>query len=242
VQFINQTIEKANIRSIASLFITNYATFHIDAIPPTMCDLISGPPLRSLASITLQRWFVSTSTLLPTTLPNLTHLCIISDRASECGTLPLFSRLKSLTLRFCTDAVFNALTTLTNLETLNIGNLSEVKDNDTIEYTSGNGRELSDSSAHLLGLFTNLVNLTLCGLRISDDSLGHLSTLTRLRFLDLTYCLKITDNGLEKLAPLTNLQQLDLWRTKTSEEGLKKWAEKRHVKFNRHRLIKAFDT
>jgi len=155
------------------------------------------------------------------------------------------TRLKSLTLRFYTEGVIETLSTsLTNLERLNIGNLSEVKENDTIEYTSGNGRELSDSTVHCLTRLTSLISLNLCGLRLTDDALGHLRSLTRLRTLDLTYCLKITDEGVNKLAPLTTLDHLELWRTKVSEEGIRKLIEKRKtpLTWNKSRVIKAYDT
>jgi len=125
-----------------------------------------------------------------------------------------------------------------------LGNLSEVKENDTIEYTSGNGRELSDSSLHIVTRLTNLVNLSLCGLRLTDESLSSLTSLTHLNTLDLTYCLKITDEGVNKLMTLTNLRHLELWRTKVSEDGIKKFAQKRAtpITWNRARVIRPFDT
>jgi len=226
---------------VASLAITTYTTLNIDPFPLDL-SILNGA-LRSLTSLTLQRWFLPPSFLTPVHFPKLTHLCIISEKAAETGTLNQFTRLKSLTLRFYTEKVFETLsTTLTQLENLNIGNLSEVKENDTIEYTSSNGRELSDTSAHHLGKMTNLRRLSLCGLRITDESLVHLTSLVRLQFLDLTYCLKITDEGLNKLTRLTNLMHLELWKTKITDENVNKFVEKKSTTWNKSRLLKTFDS
>jgi len=241
--FLNWVFENCNTRIMSSLSITAYSSLHIDPFPVDI-NIVACSPLCALTSLTLQRWFISPSLVVPTILPNLTHLCVISDKTSEAQPIASqFTRLKSLTLRFYTDKAFETLsTTLTRLEYLNIGNLSEVKENDTIEYTSSNGRELTDTSAHHVSRLTNLVSLNLCGLKLTDQSLAHLTTLTRLRLLDLTYCLKITDDGLNKLTTLTNLEHLELWKTKITEGSLQQFVTRRNTTWNKRRLLKVYDS
>jgi len=126
--------------------------------------------------------------------------------------------------------VLSSLTTLTDLESLNIGNLSEIRtSHETIEYTSKNGREVTDGTFHYVLKFTNLRRLQIGGLSITDRSLERLTALRGLEYLSLTWCQRITDNGLAYLTCLTNLRELETWHSGVSQEGIKKFLSSKNV-------------
>jgi len=80
--------------------------------------------------------------------------------------------------------------------------------------------QASDASlAHLKGV-TTLRELHLCGTRITNVGLEHVSSLTSLRVLDCWRCKDFTDAGLEHLAAMPHLQRLSLWNTNVTDDGL----------------------
>jgi hypothetical protein len=60
--------------------------------------------------------------------------------------------------------------------------------------------------------------------RITDDGLGHLATLTNLEYLRLDGT-EVTDAGLAQLKPLTKLKQLTLHRTYVTVAGVAKFRQ-----------------
>jgi len=226
-RFANKIIDCCWQSNLISLLITSYGTLHIDSMPETIVSKLScAPCLRSLSSLVLQRWSVSPSELRSNHFPKLTHLTIISSNVTEkeYSCIELFSNLKSLTVRFVTEPMLNSITKLTGLQCLNVGNLCEVRTNyETIEYSSKNGREVSDDTFPYLTRMTGLRELHINGLSISDRSLAKLTSLVSLTYLDLTWCQRITDNGLGYLTSLSNLQVLEVWHSGISEAGIQKF-------------------
>ena len=66
-----------------------------------------------------------------------------------------------------------------------------------------------------------MVEVSLGGGEITDNSIGFLKRLTRLEYLDIS-SVKVTDSGLNQLKGLTNLQSLWLEDCKVSGKGVKK--------------------
>src|SRR5687767_14024302 len=87
-----------------------------------------------------------------------------------------------------TDNGLSHLSTLINLNTINLNYFSIIID--------------------------NLNSLNLTGSNISDNGLTHLLTLINLKKLNLESCLKITDNTLSHLSTLININTLNLAQTK----------------------------
>ena len=97
------------------------------------------------------------------------------------------------------------------------------KDNDfplllTIDWAATPARTGNDD----LKVFSQMPDLewvALFGQDVSDASVVHLRTLTKLRGLDLTSS-KVTDQGLGLLTHLTRLEHLDLRATKVTDESI----------------------
>eukprot|EP01125_Pyxidicula_operculata_P006441 TRINITY_DN222_c0_g1_i5.p1 TRINITY_DN222_c0_g1~~TRINITY_DN222_c0_g1_i5.p1 ORF type:complete len:268 (-),score=-6.03 TRINITY_DN222_c0_g1_i5:333-1136(-) len=220
VKFITWAV--ANCDSVKVLKITSYSSFSVDKLPTSILNCLSSTSLRSLTSLSIQRWSMSTNQLDLNVLSNLTHLTLISDKSSESGSLPYLTKLESLTLRFVHNSVFRDLHTLTNLQTLNVGNLSEVRgDGYVVEYVSRE-LDLNDESVSYLHQFTNLKKLNLCGLRITDAAFNNISNLSNLRSLDLVWCSGISD-PLSHISKLSSLTSLAVWKTGISDDLITKY-------------------
>eukprot|EP01123_Difflugia_compressa_P008200 TRINITY_DN2391_c1_g1_i1.p1 TRINITY_DN2391_c1_g1~~TRINITY_DN2391_c1_g1_i1.p1 ORF type:complete len:378 (-),score=58.93 TRINITY_DN2391_c1_g1_i1:2-1135(-) len=231
-KYVIKTLSKCHPNTIRSLLVTSYGTLHIDTAPDTLKhQLTSCHSLNSLSSLVIQRWSLSPSDLIAKSLPHLTHLTIISASSSNGGDLGLFSNLRSLTLRFVSEPMLSSIVHLKQLHTLNIGNLSEIRPtHETIEYTSKNGREVTDATFHYVLQFGQLRRLYLGGLGISDRSLERLATtLTTLNVLSLTWCQRITDMGLGHLTSLRDLRELETWHSGVTKEGVASFVRRRNV-------------
>eukprot|EP01124_Arcella_intermedia_P023307 TRINITY_DN3682_c0_g1_i1.p2 TRINITY_DN3682_c0_g1~~TRINITY_DN3682_c0_g1_i1.p2 ORF type:complete len:348 (+),score=70.04 TRINITY_DN3682_c0_g1_i1:796-1839(+) len=221
---ILKTFDKCHPNALQTLQITSYGTLHIDPAPEKLKQKLFHSNLLGLTSLSIQRWSLSPSDLTSLHLPSLTHLTLISSSsaAAEPASLPAFPDLRSLTLRFVTESLLQSIQSFTSLVTLNVGNLSEIRQttNETIEYTSKNGREVSDATFHYILNFPNLTELNLSGLSITDKSLARLSQLGSLRKLSVTWCQKVTDCGLAQLSPLANLTEVEAWHSGITAEGV----------------------
>ena len=72
---------------------------------------------------------------------------------------------------------------------------------------------IDDAAARAIGKQLSLVSLDLCGSRaLTDEGVGGLHGLVRLRSLNLSRCANLTDAGLSKLSHLNALEQLMLER------------------------------
>lgn len=80
--------------------------------------------------------------------------------------------------------------------------------------------QASDASLARLTGVTTLQELHLCGTKITNMGLKHVSGLTSLRVLDCWRCKNLTDAGLEHLAAMPHLQRLSLWNTNVTDDGL----------------------
>jgi len=198
----------------------------IDIIPTSILTKLYSPSLYSISSLGLQRWSLSLADISPSYFPALTHLAFVSNHTTVTDeeALEKFGNLRSLTIRFITEKLLQNLTKLTQLESLNVGKLSETRTNiETIEYSSKSGREVTDDTFHYVTKLSSLKSLCLNGLGITDGSLEKLTQLGNLTHLDITWCQRITDTGLMYLTTLTNLKTLDLWRSGVSEAGINRF-------------------
>jgi hypothetical protein len=66
-------------------------------------------------------------------------------------------------------------------------------------YTDGNNADVTDGTLELLSAVRSLEVLDLEWATISDVGLHHLTRLTRLRWLDLSFCSGFSEGGLEGL-------------------------------------------
>ena len=102
----------------------------------------------------------------------------------------------------CTPRAWAALTRLTNLQQLTLGNSTA-----------------TDQSAALFAKMANLRVLYLGQSRITDAGLVRLSKLPELRVLDV-YDTKVTDRGVAELTKMEKLEQLNLSGTRVTNKGV----------------------
>ena len=134
-------------------------------------------------------------------LASLTSLTMRSAPLITSASLSLLWPLGSLTSLSITgsafkDTEFKALSLLTALTSLELGECSQVSDNGL--------KALASSLPRLATL-----ELACCE-RISDAGMGYLSAATSLTSLNLSVPCQVTDEGLSKLRSLTGLEQLRL--------------------------------
>jgi hypothetical protein len=102
-----------------------------------------------------------------------------------------------------TDRGFVELASLKELQVLNVA------------FCKG----LTNNIANIISSFTNLQDLILKDIAITDEGLLCISNCQQLRRIDLTNSL-ITDEGISYLLPLSQLQELDLSLTGITDAGL----------------------
>ncbi len=106
--------------------------------------------------------------------------------------------------------------------------------------TSGGSAPIGNERLRLLSQFTDLENLFLPGVDVSDDGLSHLRQLRKLTLLNLDFT-NIGDEGLSHLSELNNLESLNLNGTRISDAGLihlQKLTKLRHVSARQTRVTK----
>jgi hypothetical protein len=92
---------------------------------------------------------------------------------------------------------------------------------------------ITDKGLECLRAFPNLKRLSLWRTLITQDGLGHLSTLTLLERLSLDET-RVSDEGLKALYGLSHLHYLSLWKTMVSDNGVQEIkANLPRVKVNR---------
>ncbi len=135
----------------------------------------------------------------------LTRLDLSSNQdLADVSPLTTLTNLETLDLGFTgiTDAGVASLTTLTNLEWLHLG-----------------GTGITDAGVASLTTLTNLETLGLGGTGITDAGVASLTTLTNLEWLSLGGT-GITDTGVASLTTLTNLEYLGLRATAITDAGV----------------------
>ena len=82
------------------------------------------------------------------------------------------------------------------------------------------GWDVTDDALRHLCAFPNLQKLDLRNTRVSDKGLLHISELSRLNSLEISYGAGITDEGMQYLRGLTELEVLVVYGTEITDAGL----------------------
>lgn len=175
---------------------------------------------------------ISRESQVPTKLSFSCMYDSLEDEDLSC--LPALVRLRKLYLGDCieiTDAALARIKSIKTLEILDLWNCVEITDDglahlSTLPKLQGlylGGAPITDAGlAHLSGGLTKLRGLRLSGLdvRITGVGIAHLSSLPKLRDLDLGNT-NITDAALAQLpGGFGNLRRLSLWNCPITDAGL----------------------
>ena len=177
----------------------------------------------------------------------LPHLEKLSMRHLKCITYKGFASLQNLTnlysldisdCTYMTDAECIVLQNLKGLQFLNMSHCT-IRDKG-LEYLANHLTKLqvlnlsycsnlTDKGFASLHNLKELLTLDITGrtvygspgCSITDQRLAHLAVhLTKLQFLNLSYCMKLTDTGFASLQNLEDLRSLDLTGCAITDEGL----------------------
>ncbi|XP_072234204.1 uncharacterized protein [Leuresthes tenuis] len=186
-----------------------------------------------LSQLSLNQTAVTEATLavLSTCVPQLRLLSIKQTKVKDVTALAEMSSLQTLNLdgTGVTEASLESLGAHPALSSLSLGGIPVLDGNHTLQIISGlklthltlPGRHtVTDSGLAFLSRLSLLSELDLTDYtQVTDEGVGRLSTMTRLKNLSLSNT-QVTDAGLPSLRGLQELQELCLDRTAVTSRGV----------------------
>eukprot|EP00191_Tetraselmis_sp_GSL018_P020126 CAMPEP_0177586400 /NCGR_PEP_ID=MMETSP0419_2-20121207/5050_1 /TAXON_ID=582737 /ORGANISM="Tetraselmis sp., Strain GSL018" /LENGTH=744 /DNA_ID=CAMNT_0019076285 /DNA_START=650 /DNA_END=2883 /DNA_ORIENTATION=+ len=247
-----QLVTEIGVSSLCCLTqLTNLTVLHLGYANPAVTDVTLGAlrPLSKLESLSLSGLQLNATRVtdhgiacIAASFASLRHLNLMWLNVSDagCAMLATLQGLQSLSLRGChriTAVGVARLSTLTNLEALNLLNLPEFNVSDAAlrslvplqrltSLSLGDthlGNNATDSGLAMLASFRRLRTLSLWWMHWGGQEAGLVAipALTELRSLDLQGCINVRDASLSALSQLSSLRSLQLCRcTKITDAGL----------------------
>ncbi|MCB1148966.1 MAG: hypothetical protein KDK48_02280 [Chlamydiia bacterium] len=182
---------------------------HLESLSLSFCEQLTPEVLKEISELPLSGLKLSWNKQLPLEaldniahLENLQHLDISHTNITD-EVMEVIGRLKNLcdiNLDGCTFITDRGIEQLKNVPLLQSINLSSCKVSDALI-----------SRFHTL--FPDLMSLTLRNNDLSDESIGMLSNLEELFYLDLSWSKRLEGTCLTSLAKLPQLHVLDLSRS-----------------------------
>lgn len=169
--------------------------------------LQSAPSCLSQLSLNLTAVTEATLAVLPSCVPQLRLLSIKQTKVQDVTALAQMSSLQTLNLdgTGVTEGSLEHLATHPTLSSLSLGGISVQDGNQALQIISG----------------LKLTQLTLPGRHcVTDSGLSFLSRLSLLSELDLTDYTQVTDQGVGQLSTMTRLKKLSLSNTQVTDAGL----------------------
>jgi hypothetical protein len=132
------------------------------------------------------------------------------DRGPGKWEMPASSEVSLHAKNIDDDDLYRLIRSLTALKNLTYLNLAE-------------NRKITDLGLSRLPALPWITRLNLSSCSITNAGLQYVAALTRLEYLNISYCNRITDEGLRALKSLNRLAYLDLQGcVKTTHAGVKK--------------------